>query len=207
MHVQSRAAPPWSQSVRDIPWGSRQHTGSWTSLEEEPWPGWIRRPAAAECLPASLAVSHVMPQLPCRAGRPLCTHLMRPTMPKSMKPTRPSGSTSRLPAWTSVWWGSTGEGENEQPSGAVRCASRLWVCVWWAAEPSLGSCQLSDAGAPQADGRWGCASCWVRSACQRVTAPHENGVEGPNSALSPPLEPVLSAAPPLTGMEGLAAHD
>ena len=36
------------------------------------------------------------------------THLMRPTMPKSMKPTRPSGSTSRLPACTSagaIWRG------------------------------------------------------------------------------------------------------
>lgn len=28
---------------------------------------------------------------------------MRPTMPKSMNPTRPSGSTSRLPACTSAW--------------------------------------------------------------------------------------------------------
>mmetsp|Transcript_75774 Transcript_75774/g.234509 ORF Transcript_75774/g.234509 Transcript_75774/m.234509 type:complete len:274 (+) Transcript_75774:392-1213(+) len=43
----------------------------------------------------------------------------RPTMPKSMKPTRPSFSTRRLPAWTSAWKISQPRTESAQTLSAV----------------------------------------------------------------------------------------
>mmetsp|Transcript_126750 Transcript_126750/g.370444 ORF Transcript_126750/g.370444 Transcript_126750/m.370444 type:complete len:309 (-) Transcript_126750:592-1518(-) len=43
----------------------------------------------------------------------------RPTMPKSMNPTRPSSSTRRLPAWTSAWKISQPRTESAQTLSAV----------------------------------------------------------------------------------------
>ena len=112
--------------------------------------------------------------------RTASAHLMRPTMPKSMKATRPSGSTNRLPACTSAGVG-RGAGGGRcwsagrwQGVGALGRASTARETRWLAARPFCAARQAACHRRRSllcCAGRGVCAPAWKVS--QPTTEPNQ----------------------------------